>query len=83
MAEKLILSDDELDDLAVVAMRATPTPHRVEGQRIIGPDGEVGEIGVGVRHDDEMAANAQLYAAAHRLLATAIYWRDEVRASRR
>lgn len=47
----------------------TPGPHEAQGTQISGPDGMIGEVGFGMRADDEMLANAKLYAAAPDLLA--------------
>src|SRR3990167_303597 len=59
----------------MVAMKATPPPHRAEGQQIIGPDGMIGDTGFSVRRDGERGANAEPFASARRLIGATKYGR--------
>jgi hypothetical protein len=84
--EDLVLSEEEFEELEKIADLATPPPLEAIGQEIHSRDGVVGQTGRsvgaaggGVHFDLEVRANAQLYAAAHRLLATAKHWREEAR----
>jgi hypothetical protein len=77
-ARALILSDEELGELEKIALLATPPPLEAIGNEIHASDGVVGQTGklvgatgFGVHFDLETRANAQLFAAVHRLLATA------------
>ena len=81
-----ILTDEEFEELEKIAQLATPPPLQAIGEeihgggRVIGQTGKIGgATGSGVHSDLEMRANAQLYAAAHRLLATGRHWREQAR----